>query len=65
MPDKEPKELPFLGSLNDTSAMIEQLRGELAEIEKQQRELAARANEVSSKISAWNTLRQTHGLPPV
>lgn len=61
MPEKE---APFLGSLSDTAGMIEQLRAELESVAVQRRELEAKANELNSKISAFNALRQTHGLPP-
>ena len=61
MPEKE---APFLASLSDTAAMVEKLRAELEAIAAQRRELDQKASELNSKISAFNALRQTHGLPP-
>lgn len=60
-----PAEPPFLVALGDTAGMIEQLRADLASVEAQRSGLDERANDLSTRISAWNTLRQAHGLPPL
>lgn len=56
---------PFLAALGDTAAMIEQLRAELDATQKQRADLDEKANDLASKIAAFNTLRQAHGLGPV
>lgn len=58
-------EEPFLASLKDTAEMIEELRSELATVEKQRSELAVKVNEINTKIAAFNGLRQAHGLAPL
>lgn len=65
MPDKGPASPPFLGSLADTTSMIEQLREEHVAIELQKRDLDAKSSDLAARISAFNTLRQAHGLPPL
>jgi hypothetical protein len=62
MPEKV---TPFLGSLGETAGMIEQLRADLAAVEKQRGELDAKASDLNTRIAAWNSLRQAHGLQPL
>ena len=56
---------PFLASLKDTAAKIEELRAQQADIERQQTALDARKNYIANMIPTLNALRQAHGLPPV
>jgi hypothetical protein len=67
--EKEPKapapEPPFLANLTDTADLIAGLRVELEAVEAQRRGLDAQANDIRTKIEAFATLRQAHGLPPV
>lgn len=56
---------PFLSSLDDTAAVIDQLRVELLTVEAQKRDLDEKANDLYARIAAFGALRQAHGLPPV
>jgi hypothetical protein len=55
---------PFLASLGDTAAVIEKLREELSAVERQRHDLDEKANDLTVRISAFNTMRQAHGLAP-
>ena len=55
---------PFLQSLRETADMIDELRAELSEVQRQRRELELRENSLTVRIAALNALRQAHELPP-
>lgn len=59
-----PADKPFLASLADTGQVIEGLRAELDAVKAQQRELDERVNDLNTRIAAYNSLRQAHGLSP-
>lgn len=66
MPEKAEKvaapPAPFLGSLADTTDMIQGLRAEMEDINAQQAALGEKANDLGGKIAALNSLRVANGL---
>lgn len=56
---------PFLASLSDTGPIIEELRAELAVIQRDRAALEVQENEINGRISGFNALRAAHGLPAV